>query len=297
MIPSFNQTLATQPCYMRTLYSYDPSADGLLPCKELGLSFGMGEILEVLNQEDPNWWQARKIVDGDWSSVGLVPSPELEERRRAFVLPEFDYATKTSICGTKVTKKKKKEMYQLQQYNEFEKAEISLYEEVCRMPPFERKTLVLLGAQGVGRRTLKNRLINYDPDRFAAPIPHTSRPIRDGEVDGQQYHFVKREIMEADIADSKYLECGELQGHLYGTKLDSIRAIIRSGKMCVIDCNPQCLKLLKTKEFMPFVVFIAAPPIEQLRFMHEWGKHQGLLAGGGGAGRIYTVRVAQPIVC
>ena len=204
------------------------------------------------------------------------------------MLPEFDYATKTSICGTKVTKKKKKEMYQLQQYNDFEKAELALYEEVCRMPPFERKSLILLGAQGVGRRTLKTRLISYDPDRFACPIPHTSRPIREGEIDGQQYHFVRREIMEADIADNKYLECGELGGHLYGTKLDSIRAIIRSGKMSVVDCNPQCLKLLKTKEFMPFVVFVAAPPIEQLRFMHEWGKHQGMGIGGAAAGRMYT---------
>ncbi|KAI1285705.1 MAGUK p55 subfamily member 2 [Halotydeus destructor] len=275
VIPSFQTTPQTQPCYMRTLFPYDPSQDSLLPCRELGHSFGLNEILEVLNQEDPNWWQARKIVDGDWSPVGLVPSPELEERRRAFVLPEFDYATKTSICGTKVTKQKKKELYQLQHYNDYEKAELELYEEVCRMPPFERKTVVLLGAQGVGRRTLKSRLINYDPERFAGPIPHTSRPIREGEVDGAMYHFVKREIMEQDIADGKYLECGELQGHLYGTKLDSIRAIVRSGRMCVVDCNPQCLKILKTKEFMPYIVFVSAPPIDQLRFMHEWGKNQG----------------------
>jgi guanylate kinase len=58
-------------------------------------------------------------------------------------------------------------------------------------------------------------------------------------MDGKQYHFVKRDIMEADIADNKYLEYGEFQEHLYGTKLDSIRAIIRSGRMCVVDCNPQ----------------------------------------------------------
>ena len=91
----------------------------------------------------------------------------------------------------------------------------------------------------MGRRTLKTRLINYDPERFATPLPHTSRPIREGEQDGKHYHFVRRDIMEADIADNKYLEWGEFQEHLYGTKLDSIRAIIRSGRMCVIDVNPQ----------------------------------------------------------
>lgn len=240
IIPSFHVPSTSPACYMRALFNYDPSQDTLIPCKELGIPFVTGEVIEVLNREDGNWWQARKL-DQENQPVGLIPSQELEEMRRAFVLPEFDYSSKITICGTKVTKQKKKEMYQLQHYNDFEKAELQLYEEVCRMPPFDRKTLVLIGAQGVGRRTLKQRLITYDPDRFASPLPHTSRPIREHEVDGKQYHFVRRDIMEQDIANNRYLECGELQGHLYGTKLDSIRAIIRSGKMCVIDCNPQVL--------------------------------------------------------
>lgn len=54
--------------------------------------------------------------------------------------------------------------------SEFDKAELLLYEEVARMPPFERKTLILLGAQGVGRRTMKNRLIKDDPLKFGTPI-------------------------------------------------------------------------------------------------------------------------------
>lgn len=143
-------------------------------------------------------------------------------------------------------------MYQIQDNTEFDKAELLLYEEVKRMLPFNRKTLVLLGAQGVGRRTLKNRLINYDPTRFATALPHTSRPIREGEQDGKVYHFVKREIMEAEIIDNQYLECGDYQGHLYGTKLDSIRAVIRSGKMCIIDCNPQVHNIL----FISYIKFV-----------------------------------------
>ena len=238
IIPSFHVPNASPACYMRALFNYDPSQDSLLPCKELGVPFQMGEVIEVLNREDNNWWQARKL-DQENQPVGLIPSQELEEMRRAFVLPELDYASITTMCGIKTAKQKKKEMYQLQHYNDFEKAELQLYEEVCHMPPFDRKTLVLIGAQGVGRRTLKQRLITYDPDRFASPLPHTSRPIREHEVDGKQYHFVSRDIMEKDIANNRYLECGELQGHLYGTKLDSIRSIIRSGRMCVIDCNPQ----------------------------------------------------------
>ncbi|XP_023224610.1 MAGUK p55 subfamily member 6-like isoform X2 [Centruroides sculpturatus] len=273
IMPSYQDTIQASQCYVKALFSYDPSKDSLLPCKDIGLAFKQGDILQILNQEDPNWWQARKVNSHGYA--GLIPSQELEERRRAFVPPEHDYATKTSMCGTKVTKKKRKTMYQSKANAEFDKAELLFYEEVARMPPFQRKTLVLIGAQGVGRRTMKSKLISSDPERFATPLPHTSRPIREGEQDGKSYYFVTREAMEADIAENKYLEWGEHDHHLYGTKLDSIRAIIRSGKMCVLDCNPQSLKSLKTSEFMPYVLFIAAPHLEQLRHMHEYGRHHG----------------------
>lgn len=75
-------------------------------------------------------------------------------------------------------------------------------------------------------------------------IVDTSRPIRETEQDGKNYFFVTREAMEADIAENKYLEYGELNGHLYGTKLESVRAIIRAGKMCILDCNPQVVLIV-----------------------------------------------------
>lgn len=54
---------------------------------------------------------------------------------------------------------------------EFDRHELLIYEEVARMPPFRRKTLVLIGAQGVGRRSLKNKLILWDPDRYGTTVP------------------------------------------------------------------------------------------------------------------------------
>lgn len=57
-----------------------------------------------------------------------------------------------------------------------------LYEEVAKMPPFNRKTLVLVGCQGVGKRTLKNRLINSDPEKFAAIVPRMFYFIRNKEL-------------------------------------------------------------------------------------------------------------------
>ena len=62
-------------------------------------------------------------------------------------------------------------MFSSKKSTEFDKAELLLYEEVARMPPFMRKTLVLVGSHGVGRRTIKNRIISSDPAKFGSVIP------------------------------------------------------------------------------------------------------------------------------
>lgn len=50
--------------------------------------------------------------------------------------------------------------------------------------------------------------------------------------------------MEADIRAGRYLEHGEYEGNLYGTRIDSIRGVVASGKVCVLDVNPQVLLAL-----------------------------------------------------
>ncbi|XP_026469361.1 MAGUK p55 subfamily member 6-like [Ctenocephalides felis] len=259
---------------MRALFDYYPKEDSLLPCKEIGLEFQKGDILQIVDNKDPNWWQAKHV--GGLGPAGLIPSQELEERRQAYVAPEADYVHKISICGTRISKKKRKTMYQSHSNNQFDKADIMCYEEVTRMPPFKRKTLVLIGSQGVGRRTLKNRLINSDPNKFGTIVPWTSRPPRVLEENGRSYWFVDRETMENEIREHKFLEHGEHNGHLYGTHLDTIRDVIKQGKMCVLDCAPGALKLLhNSTEFMPYVVFIAAPGMEQLQQMYNHFRSTG----------------------
>ena len=66
----------------------------------------------------------------------------------------------------------------------------------------------------------------------------TSRPKKAGEENGKGYFFVSRAEMQRDIDDGKYVEWGEYEGHLYGTKIDSIRNVMRTGKMCILDLNP-----------------------------------------------------------
>jgi len=263
-------------CYVKALFNYDPKEDNIHPCAEIGLMFFMGDILAIVNQDDPNWWQAR-LAECPGPS-GLIPSRELEERRKAYVEKEADYTTKIGLCGTFTAKKKKKNIYQSRGNTQFDRAELSLYEEVVKLPPFKRKTLILIGANGVGRRTLKSKLLDRNPDRFAAPLPHTSRPKRNEEDNGFRYWFVDREDLEISIRRHEMLEYGEHGGEIYGTKLDSVREVIDTGRMCVLDCSPAALKLLhNSNEFMPFVVFLAAPGLEEMKHIYDNGKMAGAI--------------------
>lgn len=136
-------------------------------------------------------------------------------------------------------------------------------EKVAMLCPFGRRVLVLLGAVGVGRRTLKSMLLRAAPQYFATVVPQTSRQARPGEQEGREYHFVTKEEMLEKIRDGGMVEWGELDGQLYGTSADAVRSVVRSGRMCVLDCAPQALAHLYNAEFMPFVVHVVPPQLEE----------------------------------
>ena len=71
--------------------------------------------------------------------------------------------------------------------------------------------------------------------------------------------------MMRDIASNEYLEYGTHDDAMYGTKLETIRNINRQGLMAILDVEPQALKVLRTAEFAPYVVFIAAPDLSQIK--------------------------------
>lgn len=67
--------------HVRAYFDYDPSDDPFLPCRELGLCFQKGDILHVISQDDPNWWQAYR--DGDEENqplAGLIPGGNQENK-------------------------------------------------------------------------------------------------------------------------------------------------------------------------------------------------------------------------
>lgn len=256
VVPSYYDVPLASQIFMKALFSYDPNKDKLIPARAAGLAFQEGHILQIISQEDVHWWQAKNL---NTNQKGLVPSLYLEERRKAFVPHEKDFSQSSWVCGLIDRKKKKKILFNAKEHSMLDRADLRLYEEVSQMPPFQRKILVLIGTEGMGRRTLKSKLLNLDPDNFGATIPHTSRQIRDNEENGRGYYFETRQAMEADIRKGEYLEWGEYNGNLYGTKLNTIRQVMQSGKMCIIDCSAKALKLLSNQEFKPYVVFIKCP--------------------------------------
>ncbi|XP_028931667.1 MAGUK p55 subfamily member 2 isoform X3 [Ornithorhynchus anatinus] len=274
ILPSYQEPHLPRQVFVKCHFDYDPARDTLIPCKEAGLGFTAGDLLQIVNQDDPNWWQACHVQGG---SAGLVPSQLLEEKRKAFVKRDVEVTpTSGALCGSISGKKKKRMMYLTTKNAEFDRHELLIYEEVARMPPFRRKTLVLIGAQGVGRRSLKNKLIMWDQARYGTTVPYTSRKPKDLEKEGQGYSFVSRAEMEADIKAGRYLEHGEYEGNLYGTRIDSIRRVVAAGKMCILDVYPQAVKVLRTAEFVPYVVFIGAPDSETLRAMNRAALDSGI---------------------
>ncbi|EPB75662.1 PDZ/DHR/GLGF domain protein [Ancylostoma ceylanicum] len=274
IVPSYRSAPPACEIFVRAQFDYDPCEDDLIPCPQAGVPFKTGDILQVISKDDHNWWQARFVSSfpsfGTSSLVstnvaGLIPSPELQEWRTACLAMER--AKDHSHCMWFSRRKKYYTTKYLQKHSAlFDQLDLVTYEEVVmRLSQYRRKTLVLLGAHGVGRRHIKNTLIHRHPNRFAYPIPHTTRPPRKEEVDGKHYFFVSNDQMLVDIQNNEYLEYGTHEESMYGTKLETIRNIHKSGKVAILDVEPQALKVLRTAEYSPFVVFIAAPNLQGLQ--------------------------------
>lgn len=64
---------------MRALFDYIPLEDKATPCQEAGLPFKRGDIIQVVTQDDPTWWQAKRVGDSNLRA-GLIPSKQFQER-------------------------------------------------------------------------------------------------------------------------------------------------------------------------------------------------------------------------
>ncbi|XP_043955814.1 MAGUK p55 subfamily member 3 isoform X4 [Gambusia affinis] len=85
IIPAIKEEdrLRESKVYMRALFDYTPLEDKATPCQEAGLPFKRGNILQVVTQDDPTWWQAKRVGDSNLRA-GLIPSKQFQERRLAY---------------------------------------------------------------------------------------------------------------------------------------------------------------------------------------------------------------------
>uniref|UniRef100_A0A667H5F5 MAGUK p55 subfamily member 4 n=1 Tax=Lynx canadensis TaxID=61383 RepID=A0A667H5F5_LYNCA len=133
------------------------------------------------------------------------------------------------------------------------------YEEVVRYQrrrSDKHRLIVLVGPSGVGVNELRRQLIERNPSHFQSAVPHTTRSKKSYEMDGREYHYVSKETFESLMYGHRMLEYGEYKGHLYGTSVDAVQAVLDEGKICVMDLEPQGIQIARTHELKPYVIFI-----------------------------------------
>ena len=123
---------------------------------------------------------------------------------------------------------------------------------------------VVAAASGTGKTSLVAALRERRPD-LAVSVSHTTRPMRPGERDGENYYFVEREAFETLMANGQFLESAEVFGHLYGTSLNEIDRIKASGRSTLLEIDWQ--GALQIKEQLPEaqLIFLLPPSLDALR--------------------------------
>uniref|UniRef100_A0A8C6MI24 MAGUK p55 scaffold protein 3 n=1 Tax=Nothobranchius furzeri TaxID=105023 RepID=A0A8C6MI24_NOTFU len=241
IIPAIKEEdrLKDSKVYMRAWFDYTPLDDKATPCQEAGLPFKRGDILQVVTQDDPTWWQAKRVGDSNLRA-GLIPSKQFQERpnvsglRRSFRLSRKD---RQGSSG-----------------EGFEPGdqEFLTYEEVARYQQRSNerpRLVVLIGSLGARINELKQRVIADNPHRYAVAVPHTTRPKKPHEKDGVEYHFVTKQQFDADVLNNKFIEHGEYKENQYGTSIEAVRSVQAKNKMCIVDVQPEVSRRIRNAEY------------------------------------------------
>jgi len=124
--------------------------------------------------------------------------------------------------------------------------------------------LILSAPSGAGKTSLCRELFTTFPD-MKESISYTTRLPRPGEVDGEAYHFVTREVFDAMVAEDAFAEWAEVHGNRYGTALRSLEEARKNGVDLVLDIDCQGALQLKERFDGGVYVFIMPPSMEELR--------------------------------
>ncbi|XP_036612232.1 MAGUK p55 subfamily member 3 isoform X2 [Trichosurus vulpecula] len=271
--------------FMRALFQYNPKEDKAIPCQEAGLPFQRRHILEVVSQDDPTWWQAKRVGDTNLRA-GLIPSKQFQERRltyrramgtlqspRSIKKPLYDQSCDKENCDCegyinghyiaglrRSFRLSRKERPSSQNEGKVpEPPELLTYEEVSKyqhQPGERHRLVVLIGSVGARLNELKQKVVAENPQQYGVAVPHTTRTRKSHEKEGVEYNFVSKQAFEADLHHNKFLEHGEYKENLYGTSLEAIQSVMAQNKVCLVDVEPEALKQLRTPEFKPYIIFV-----------------------------------------
>ncbi|XP_013179759.1 PREDICTED: disks large 1 tumor suppressor protein isoform X2 [Papilio xuthus] len=141
------------------------------------------------------------------------------------------------------------------------------YETVQQLTIAYTRPVIILGPL---KDRINDDLISEFPDKFGSCVPHTTRPRRDYEVDGRDYHFVSsREQMERDIQNHLFIEAGQYNDNLYGTSVASVREVAEKGKHCILDVSGNAIKRLQVAQLYPIAIFIKPKSVESIMEMNK----------------------------
>uniref|UniRef100_UPI0037E71102 disks large homolog 1-like isoform X6 n=1 Tax=Semicossyphus pulcher TaxID=241346 RepID=UPI0037E71102 len=289
------RTSQKRSLYVRALFDYDKTRDSGLPSQ--GLNFKFGDILHVVNASDDEWWQARQLTSqGEVEEVGVIPSKRRVEKKERARLKTVKFNAKSRDRGQSLNDKRKKNLfsrkfpfYKSKEASEQETSDVEQhvtsnasdsessyrgqeeyvlsYEPVIQQEVNYTRPVIILGPM---KDRINDDLISEFPDKFGSCVPHTTRPKRDYEVDGRDYHFVvSREQMEKDIQDHKFIEAGQYNNHLYGTSVQSVREVAEKGKHCILDVSGNAIKRLQLALLHPIAVFVKPKSVENIMEMNK----------------------------
>ncbi|XP_068141333.1 disks large 1 tumor suppressor protein isoform X26 [Drosophila tropicalis] len=294
------RTTQKRSLYVRALFDYDPNRDDGLPSR--GLPFKHGDILHVTNASDDEWWQARRVLgDNEDEQIGIVPSKRRWERKmraRDRSVKFQGHAAPNNNMDKQSTLDRKKKNFTFSRKFPFMKSRdeknedgsdqepfmlcytqddanaegaseenVLSYEAVQRLSINYTRPVIILGPL---KDRINDDLISEYPDKFGSCVPHTTRPKREYEVDGRDYHFVSsREQMERDIQNYLFIEAGQYNDNLYGTSVASVREVAEKGKHCILDVSGNAIKRLQVAQLYPVAVFIKPKSVDSVMEMNR----------------------------
>ncbi len=116
---------------------------------------------------------------------------------------------------------------------------------------------IVSAPSGAGKTTLCNMAIEHFPTLIHS-VSYTTRDAREGEVDGVQYHFIKKKKFDEMAVEGEFVEDAVVHGSRYGTSGKDLERLCSSGVEVIVEIDVQGARQLK--ERLPGAVFIFILP-------------------------------------